>query len=78
MKRLRVLILTILLVFGLGLGTGCGGVRVALVHPTGVMRAGPDMRGRVYVLLDGEWILSKNKVHVPEGFYMTDLPNAED
>lgn len=40
---------------------------------TGVLRLGPDVRGHVYVLTGGEWVLSRNKVKLPEGWYVTDL-----
>jgi len=40
-----------------------------------LIRIGPDFpSGKVYVLKDGEWILSKNKVKLPEGWYAGGLP----
>jgi len=71
-RKLR-LTLTILLTCGIASMTGCGNPRVVLMHPTGVMRAGPDVKGHVYVKIDGEWTLSKNRLQIPEGFYITDL-----
>jgi len=34
-----------------------------------VVRLGPDVRGKVYFRREGEWVLSKNKVLLPEGWY---------
>jgi hypothetical protein len=34
-----------------------------------VVRLGPDVHGKVYFLRDGKWVLSKNKVNLPEGWY---------
>jgi len=53
----------------IGFGTGCGGTRV-LLPESGVVRAGPDVRGRVYQWTGTEWELSRNKVQVPEGWWM--------
>jgi hypothetical protein len=40
-----------------------------------LVRIGPDFpAGKVYVLKNGEWILSKNKVKLPEGWYAGGLP----
>jgi len=35
-----------------------------------VVRAGPDVWGRVYQWTGAEWELSQNKVQVPEGWWM--------
>jgi len=53
----------------IGSATGCGGTRV-LLPESGVVRAGPDVRGRVYQWTGTEWELSSNKVQVPEGWWM--------
>jgi len=53
----------------IGFGTGCGGTRV-LLPESGVVRAGPDVRGRVYQWTGTEWELSRNRVQVPEGWWM--------
>ena len=34
-----------------------------------VVRLGPDVTGKVYFRREGEWVLSKNKVKLPEGWY---------
>jgi len=38
-----------------------------------VVRLGPDVRGKVYFRKDGEWVLSKNTVKLPEGWYAGSL-----
>jgi hypothetical protein len=54
----------------LGSGIGCGGTKVLLPQSGALVRAGPDMKGRVYQW-DGEaWVLSANKVQIPEGWYI--------
>lgn len=64
--------------FALACCVGCAsGPRVALVPYGHILRAGPDVRGRVYVEnAEGEWTLSANEVHVPEGWYLVDHPGA--
>jgi hypothetical protein len=32
------------------------------------------MWGRVYVMVDGIEVLSRNKQHIPEGYYIVDRP----
>jgi hypothetical protein len=39
-----------------------------------MVRLGKDVSGHVYVLKDGEWVLSKNKVKLPEGWYAGGIP----
>ena len=54
---------------------GCGSTRVVFVDTQAQMvRIGPDVKGKVYVLKNGEWVLSKNKMHLPEGWYAGALP----
>ncbi len=66
------------LTFGLILFTGCGSTRVVFVDTqNNLVRLGPDVSGKVYVLKDGEWVLSKNKVKLPEGWYAGGLPAEE-
>jgi hypothetical protein len=74
MKTLRQnLRLLLMLTFALGL-TGCAREAV-IVHDGDVMRIGPAVTGRVYLLnpATGKWELSKNKVTIPEGWYCTDF-----
>ena len=50
--------------------SGCGSTRVVFVDTqSDLVRIGPDVEGRVYVLKNGEWTLSKNKMKLPEGWY---------
>ena len=35
-----------------------------------LVRSGPDMRGRVYEWNGTEWVLSSNRVTIPEGWYI--------
>ena len=54
---------------------GCGSTKVVFVDTHAQMvRIGPDVKGKVYVLKNGEWVLSKNKMHLPEGWYAGALP----
>ena len=59
--------------------TSCGTTRVVFVDTNEAMvRIGPDVRGKVYFQRDGEWVLSKNKVRLPEGWYAVGLPPEEE
>ena len=54
---------------------GCGSTRVVFVDTqSNMVRLGKDVSGHVYVLKDGEWVLSKNKVKLPEGWYAGGIP----
>lgn len=54
---------------------GCGSTKVVFVDTqSNLVRLGPGIEGKVYVLKNGEWILSKNKVKLPEGWYAGGLP----
>ena len=46
---------------------GCS--RVVLVSEASPIRIGPDCRTQVYTLIDGEWLLSDNRVAISEGWY---------
>tara|TARA_R110001583_G_scaffold130925_4_gene282651 strand:- start:1158 stop:1376 length:219 start_codon:yes stop_codon:yes gene_type:complete len=57
---------------------GCGSTRVVFVDTQGALvRMGPNVEGRVYVMKNGEWVLSKNKVKIPEGWYAGGLPTED-
>jgi len=73
MKKIAILILISLLL------TGCGSTRVVFVDTqSNLVRIGPEFpAGKVYILKDGEWILSKNKVKLPEGWYAGGLPTDD-
>ena len=54
---------------------GCGSTRVVFVDTqANLVRIGPDVSGKVYIQKNGEWVLSKNKVKLPEGWYAGGLP----
>ena len=36
---------------------------------TGMVRLADDVRGHVYFYKDGQWIKSRNKVNLPEGWF---------
>ena len=43
-----------------------------------VVRIGPNVKGRVYFInSEGEWVLSKNNVRLPEGWYAGALDGGE-
>jgi len=73
MKKIAILILISLLLMG------CGSTRVVFVDTqSNLVRIGPDFpAGKVYILKDGEWVLSKNKVKLPEGWYAGGLPTED-
>jgi len=57
---------------------GCGSTRVVFVDTQAdLVRLGPDVSGRVYVLTNGSWVLSKKKVKLPEGWYAGGLPRED-
>jgi len=57
---------------------GCGSTRVVFVDTQAdLVRLGPGISGRVYFLKNGEWVLSKNKVKLPEGWYAGGIPRDE-
>lgn len=62
--------LTAVLICWLILGVGCGSGRTVLVSEDSPIRTGPDVAGRVYQMVDGEWQLSGNRVAIPEGWYI--------
>ncbi len=73
-KLLKILAATILLISV----TGCGSTRVVFVDTqSDLIRIGPDVSGKVYILKNGEWVLSKNKVKLPEGWYAGGIPREE-
>jgi hypothetical protein len=51
----------------LAFATGCS--RTVLVGESSPIRIGPETRARVYARVDGEWVLSENRVTIPEGWY---------
>ena len=71
---------TLLLISAATIIMGCGSTKVVFVDTQSQMvRIGPNVTGKVYVLKNGEWVLSKNNMHLPEGWYAGALPaDAED
>ncbi len=69
LRNLTILSLAILLV-------GCGSTRVVFVDTqSNLVRIGPNFpAGKVYILKNGEWVLSKNKMKLPEGWYAGGIP----
>jgi hypothetical protein len=57
--------------------TGCA-ARTVLVPEAAPVRVGPDVRARVYVRVDGEWILSDNRVPIQEGWYLVPPSYVEE
>ena len=76
MKALK----TLLLISTAAILMGCGSTKVVFVDTQSqIVRIGPNVTGKVYVLKDGQWVLSKNKMQLPEGWYAGALPaSAED
>ena len=68
MKKITILLSSLFLL-------GCGSTRVVFVDTqSNLVRIGPNVEGKIYVLKNGEWVLSKNKVKLPEGWYAGGLP----
>jgi hypothetical protein len=47
--------------------SGCS--RAVLVPESSPIRIGPETEARVYTRVGGEWVLSENRVSIPEGWY---------
>ena len=57
---------------------GCGSTRVVFVDTQAdLIRIGPNVTGKCYVLKNGEWVLSKNKLKLPEGWYAGGIPRDD-
>lgn len=71
-KQLRGMLIVVLLLWA-GLVSGCASgsrTKVALVADDSPVRLGPDVEGAVYNMIEGEWVLSPNRVALPEGWYL--------
>ena len=74
-KLTRICVIAFATVFA----SNCGTTTVVFVDTSEAMvRIGPDVRGKVYFQRDGQWVLSKNKVKLPEGWYAVGLPEEGD
>lgn len=51
---------------------------MTLVSEGSPIRVGPETATRVYVYTDGEWVLSDNRVKIPEGWYCVPPSYVED
>ena len=70
----KILILALASMFLLG----CGSTKVVFVDTqANLVRIGPDVSGKVYIQKNGEWVLSKNKVKLREGWYAGGLPTED-
>jgi hypothetical protein len=49
--------------------SGCGS-RTVFIPEDSPIRVGPNANFKVYTLQQGEWTLSHNTVHIPEGWYL--------
>ena len=50
------------------LAIGCAPGRTVLVTDDSPLRIGPGTTGQVYRLIDGDWVLSDDRVQLPEGW----------
>jgi len=48
---------------------GCASGRTVLVTDDSPVRIGPKTTGHVYCMIDGDWVLSDDRVQLPEGWY---------
>lgn len=44
--------------------------RAVFVPEASPMRIGPSSKTRVYMMVEGNWVLSSNAVEIPEGWYI--------
>ena len=49
--------------------SGCGGNRTVFIPEDSPIRVGPSTTARVYTYENGQWVLSGNRVTIPEGWY---------
>ena len=75
MQRLKI---QFVITFAILCAIGCGTTRVVFIkNDQDVVRIGPNVTGKIYFRKGGEWILSKNKVKLPEGWYAGALGEDE-
>jgi hypothetical protein len=55
------------------LSLGCGGTKVLLPQSGTLIRSGSDVSGKVYMWDGSQWVLSANKVRIPEGWFIGPL-----
>lgn len=61
--------LLVCVVAAIAFASGCGS-RAVFISDQSPVRIGPGVKGRVWMLVDGEWTLSMNSVELPEGMYI--------
>lgn len=71
--RLRACALSGIVIFA----SGCRTNVVMLDSQKDVVRLGDDVSGHVYTWQDGKWVLSGNKVRLPQGWYAGPGPGGE-
>ena len=56
---------------------GCGSTRAIFVGSGSIARIGPDVEGKIYVKVDGQWVLTDKNVAIPEGYYIVPPKNLD-
>ncbi len=64
-------------VLALAFASGCGS-RAVFIPDQSPVRVGPSVRGKVWMLIDGQWTLSANAVEIPEGMYIVPPSYVEE
>jgi len=67
---MRIQIALVFLALVLGFVTGCAANRTVFVPEASPMRVGPDTRAKVWLLINGQWEISGNRIVIPEGWYL--------
>jgi len=62
-------IVIVFVVAALAFASGCGS-RAVFIPDQSPIRLGPGIKGRVWMLVDGQWTLSANSIELPEGMYI--------
>jgi hypothetical protein len=79
MPQIPRLMLNLFLILSVIIGTSsCSTTRTVLVPPGELIRLGPDIQGRVYNWDGEQWVLSDNKVKIPEGWVAGPPPKNND
>jgi hypothetical protein len=68
-RLLRSCALLSTILFAASIVTGCGTTRAVFISDGDLIRIGPNVKGRVYVLQGGQWVLTKKPTLLPEGWY---------
>jgi len=78
---LRWMLIAIPLLFAalvIGFASGCSNNRTVFVPEASPMRVGPDTRAKVWLLINGQWEISGNRIVIPEGWYLVPPSYVED